>query len=94
MAREYIYDLRMTGTISIAQWNDLRHLPYTENMVNLLLVEDPGQLNDDEMRRVLAPNGIGRMRNRDGQWRTVRKPWPPGMDGWSHWNHGADGNPS
>lgn len=26
-------------------------------------------------------------------WLVLRKPWPEGMDGWSHARHGADGNP-
>ena len=93
VARKYMYDLGMSGSVSFARWNDLQRLLYAENLVNLLLVEDSGELTDTELRRVLVPNGIARVKLGPGQWRTIRKRWPAGMDGWSHWDHGADGNP-
>ena len=92
-ARKRLYDLQIAGTVSIARWNDPGRLPYAENMINLLLVEDSGELTDTELHRVLVPNGIARVKMDPGQWRTIRKPWPAGMDDWSHWDHGTDGNP-
>jgi outer membrane protein assembly factor BamB len=60
--------------------------------VNLIVVEEPGQATEDEMLRALAPQGV--LLTRDGdQWKKTVKPWPEKMDQWTHYLHGADGNP-
>jgi outer membrane protein assembly factor BamB len=41
-----------------------------------------------EVLRVLRPEGVGVLGER-----TVRKPWPQGVDDWSHHYHGPDNNP-
>ena len=92
-ARKHIRGTERYGSVSIVRWTDLARLPYAENMINLLLVEATGKLSEVEVLRVLAPKGIAYMREQNGQWRKVVKPWPEGMDEWSHWDHGADGNP-
>ena len=83
-------------------------LPYVENLVNLIVAEDYGSVPTDELFRVLAPNGVlltkreisihdsgftiaaSRMQ---GGWKKAVKPWPSGMDEWTHWMHGPDNNP-
>jgi len=64
-----------------------------ERSIKDLLIEDPGELYDQEMRRVLVPMGIARVKDRSGQWRMIKKQLPASMDGWSHWNHGTERNP-
>jgi len=62
-----------------------------------------------EIRRVLAPGGVAVIRSQgagrliarfgaslskvDDDWRLFTKPAPKDTDSWSHWLHGADGNP-
>ena len=37
--------------------------------------------------------GFGVSEEDFGLWATVEKPFPAGMDSWSHWQHGPDNNP-
>jgi len=48
---------------------------------------------DIEMQ--LAKAGIKnyRFERRSRLWLVIKKPLPAGMDSWTHWNHGPDGNP-
>ncbi|MCX7015601.1 MAG: PQQ-binding-like beta-propeller repeat protein, partial [Candidatus Sumerlaeota bacterium] len=72
---------------------DGEHLPYADNMVNLLVLDDRGRVNDAEIQRVLCPYGVACART-GGAWAVIaRKPWPADMDEWSHYLHGPDGNP-
>jgi len=65
--------------------------PLAENMVNLLISEDLGEVSMAEVMRVLVPNGIAYIKQ-DGKWINKSKPWPAEMDEWTHWLHGPDGN--
>ena len=67
-------------------------LPYADNLVNLLVVEHPGEISRKEMLRVLAPNGVLMIREKE-QWTKTVKPWPQNRDQWTHFLHGPDGNP-
>ena len=67
-------------------------LPYTENLVNLIVVTGSGpQVPDEEIRRVLAPRGVACFR-RSGAWERVEKPRPAEMGEWPMPRHGPDGN--
>ncbi|MBI5395006.1 MAG: PQQ-binding-like beta-propeller repeat protein [Verrucomicrobia bacterium] len=102
------------GLASVEHVADLQRLPYTENLVNLVIAGNV-TMPAAEILRVLAPEGsvivalpkptskgqlnragflsIREVRSADGRLMlTARKPWPKGMDGWSHPRHGADGN--
>jgi outer membrane protein assembly factor BamB len=94
-------------------------LPYAENLINLVVVEDCADvakqgLGVDEIFRVLAPLGeVYLARASDnlkeklsqagfaeiarppgaGRWLRAVKPWPKEIDEWTHYLHGADGNP-
>ncbi len=66
------------------------HLPFIENLVNLLVVED-AQVTREEMDRVLVPNGVALIKN-DGGWEKIVKPRPAEMDDWTHYAYDSKGN--
>ena len=71
---------------------DGQSLPFADNLINILVMEDGQQVTWAEMLRVLAP--LGFLFTRDGNgWKQEQKPWPEAMGEWPHMNHGADGNP-
>lgn len=78
------------GQVTLEQFSGDR-LPYVDNMVNFVVVEQPGKLPHAEIMRVLSPNGVAYVRS-GGTWREKRKPWPETIDHWSHWLHGPDNN--
>ncbi len=86
LIREGVY-----GPLSLDRW-DGRRLPYADGSVNLIVARDPGGVSEAEMLRALAPNGVALVL-REGNWRKTVKPWPEGMDEWTHYLHAADGNP-
>ena len=90
-AREHITERGAYGPVSVDKW-DGRNLPYADNLVNLIVAEEFENLSEAELLRVLAPKGVALVR-KQGQWKKVVKPRPPAMDEWTHYLHGADGNP-
>ncbi|MEK6238267.1 MAG: PQQ-binding-like beta-propeller repeat protein, partial [Planctomycetales bacterium] len=66
-------------------------LPYAENMVNFLIVENPSGVSMEEINRVLAPQGTA-YSLKDGKWSKTTKQRPKGMDEWTHFLHGPDNN--
>ncbi len=71
---------------------DQSRLPYVENLVSLLLVNDQPQPDAvPELLRVLRPDGEMLVRDRD-RWQRTVKPRPTEMDEWSQWRHGPDRN--
>ncbi|MBM4024785.1 MAG: methyltransferase domain-containing protein [Planctomycetes bacterium] len=89
-ARESIRAQGLYGRVSIVPWEGTR-LPYIDNLVNLVIAEDPGDLSLDEVMRVLAPHGVAYVRQ-EGQWHKSVKPWPEEIDHWTHYRHDAAGN--
>lgn len=87
--RESIHAAGQYGQVAIDAW-DGKHLPYIENFVNLLVVED-GAVTKEEMDRVLTPLGVALVK-KDGQWEKTVKPWPKGMDEWTHYAYDSKGN--
>lgn len=65
-------------------------LPYVDNMVNLIVVDDALGVPEAEIQRVLTPGGAVFYR-KDGK--LVEKPRPRDMDDWTHYFHSPDGNP-
>ncbi|MBI1372739.1 MAG: PQQ-binding-like beta-propeller repeat protein [Phycisphaera sp.] len=51
---------KLYGTISIERRDDVKHLPYTERLVNVLIIRggQAGRIDWDEASRVLCPNGL------------------------------------
>jgi len=66
-------------------------LPYVDNLVNLLIVEEPGRISREEMLRVLAPLGVLLLKD-NGAWTKTVKPWPKAIDEWTHYLHSPDNN--
>ena len=89
-AREYLRSLGVYGDVSVDGF-DGRRLPYADNLVNLLVSEDLGEVPMAEVMRVLAPRGVVCVKS-NGEWEQETKPWPEEIDEWTHWLHGADGN--
>ena len=86
-AREHIRAAGLYGPVS-ADTFDGEHLPYADNLVNLLVAEKLGGVTMAEVLRVLAPRGVAHV----GGTKTV-KPWPKEIDEWTHYLHSANGNP-
>ena len=86
MAREHIRSLGLYGKVS-ADTFDGKRLPHVDNLVNLLVAEDLGQVSMDEVTRVLAPLGVACVGGKK-----IVKPWPKEIDEWTHFLHGADNN--
>ena len=66
-------------------------LPYAENLVNLIVTEDPGAISMDEVIRVLVPNGVALIK-KGQRWQKTVKPRPEDIDEWSHFLHDASNN--
>ena len=66
------------------------HLPFIENLVNLLVVEDP-QISRHEIDRVLVPNGVALIKA-GNSWEKFVKPRPSEMDEWTHYAYDSKGN--
>ncbi len=90
-AREYVQRHGLYGRVSIERF-DGRRLPYTANMVNLIVVEDRYDVPRPELMRVLSPGGILYWRQ-DGVWTKTVKPHPGNTDQWTHYLYDASGNP-
>ena len=90
-ARQRIRSLSQYGLVSVDCLAGKR-LPYADNLVNLLVSEDLGDVPVEEVTRVLAPLGVACIKQEDAWTKTV-KPWPKDIDEWTHLFHGPDGNP-
>ena len=85
-ARKHIASLGLYGRVSVDVF-DGKRLPYVENLANLLVAEELGDVPMAEVMRVLAPRGVAMI----GGKKTV-KPWPEAIDEWTHFLHGPDNN--
>jgi len=73
-AREHIDSLGLYGKVSIARLRS-NHLPYIDNLVNLIVTEDIRGIQPEELMRVLAPGGAV-CAKKSGQWQKTVKPRP------------------
>ena len=89
-ARKRIHSLGLYGDVSVTQF-DGKRLPYSDNLVNLLIAEEESLVEPEEMMRALVPGGI-LFQERDGEWCKTTKARPKEIDEWTHWLHGPDGN--
>ncbi len=90
-ARQFIAEKGLYGKVSVNRLTG-KNLPYADNIVNLLVVENDNGISREEMFRVLVPNGILYFKSGDN-WKKSVKPWPKQRDEWTHFLHGPDGNP-
>jgi outer membrane protein assembly factor BamB len=75
------------GTISV-QTYDGKHLPYIDNMVNLIVISEPNtQLPKAEILRVLVPGGKALVNGK-----TIKKPIPGDIDEWPQFLYDSGNN--
>jgi outer membrane protein assembly factor BamB len=77
--------------INCAAVFDGKRLPYAENVVNLLVISEPGDLGAQEIMRVLVPDGAA-YAHKGGKWEVTRKPRPENTDEWTHYLYDASNN--
>jgi len=89
-ARSYIQTRGIYGPVSVEQYSGAA-LPYTDNLINLVIIQDPGKVPMDEVMRVLAPAAVAYVQ-RNGKWEKTVKAWPDNIDQWTHFLHDASNN--
>ena len=89
-ARKHVESLGLYGKVTIGLWNGME-LPYIDNLVNLLVVEDMKNSSMTELMRVLAPKGVAYIK-KNGKWSKTVKAWPDDIDEWTHFLYDASGN--
>ncbi len=98
IARNYIKSLGLYGKVSVDTF-DGESLPYIDNLVNLVVSEDLGEVSMEEVLRVLCPLGVAYIRpapsaaeGTETGWLKTTKPWPDNIDEWTHYLHDATNN--
>jgi outer membrane protein assembly factor BamB len=89
-ARAHVQSLGLYGRVSAEKWSGGK-LPYIDNCVNLIVAEEPGGVSEEELLRVLVPNGVARIKT-GGTWTKIVKPRPKEMDEWTHYLHNPTNN--
>ena len=84
--RSHIHSLGLYGKVSIDTF-DGKRLPYVDNLINLVVAEDLGDVPMAEVMRVLVPEGTALI----GGKKTV-KPRRDGIDDWTHYLHNSTNN--
>ena len=90
-ARAHIQSLGLYGAVSV-DCLDSGRLPYADNLVNLVVADDLGDVPMTEVMRVLCPNGVAYVQ-KGNKWFKQIKPRPDTLDEWTHHLHDAGGNP-
>ncbi|MBM4031904.1 MAG: methyltransferase domain-containing protein [Planctomycetes bacterium] len=86
-ARAHVRSLGLYGKAAIERLGRSLALPYTDNLVNLIVASGECRVPNEEILRVLAPNGVALI----GGKKTV-KPRPKEIDEWTHALHDASNN--
>jgi len=89
-ARKLISRRGLGDRVTVEQFTGKR-LPLVDNLVNLVVGEDLGNVPTEEIERVLAPGGVAYLKT-GNKWTKTVKPRPGEIDDWTHYMHGADGN--
>jgi outer membrane protein assembly factor BamB len=104
-ARDYIKGKGPYGPVCVEQFSGTT-LPYTDNLINLIVIQNPGSVPMEEVMRVLAPGGAAvgstgfsrfeqdRLKAvlQTSEWSVTRKAWPDNIDQWGHFLHDAGNN--
>lgn len=86
-AREFLLARSLYGKISVDLF-DGQKLPYAENLVNLVVIDNPRiHIPRREILRVLVPNGVAIINGEK-----ITKPIPDNIDEWTHFEHGPENN--
>ncbi len=86
-ARQRIQAAGRYGKVSVAQLRGTQ-LPYSDNLVSLLISESPQRVARAEIMRVLQPDGVALVRAGD-RWERIAKPRSAALDQWTHYLHDA-----
>ncbi|MHC4742354.1 MAG: class I SAM-dependent methyltransferase, partial [Planctomycetota bacterium] len=89
-AREHIKSLGLYGAVSVDHLAG-DELPFIDNLANLVVSEDLGDVPMSEVMRILCPEGVAYIR-KDGQWTKTVKPRPKEIDEWTHYLHDPTNN--
>ncbi|MHC4439791.1 MAG: outer membrane protein assembly factor BamB family protein [Planctomycetota bacterium] len=89
-ARKYIHEQGVYGPVSVELLSG-SSLPYSDNLLNLVIVQDAGKVPMDEIMRVLVPGGTACIKSND-KWEKKVKAWPGNIDQWTHFLHDASNN--
>ncbi len=89
-ARQYIHQHKLYGPVSVRLF-DGKHLPYIDNLVNLVVVNSEFRIPKSEIHRILAPQGVAYIRKANA-WEKIVKPRPTAMDEWTHYMYDSTGN--
>ena len=89
-ARDRLAKTGLHGPVSVERLTGQR-LPYADRLVNLVVVEDRGDVTIDEVIRVLVPGGVAYVKQGDA-WKKTVKPQSDQLDEWSHFLHDAGNN--
>ena len=81
-ARATVRRAGLYGDVAVDQLRGDR-LPYVDNLVNLLVTDDLGEVPMSEVMRVLTPAGVAYVRQA-GQWHKTVKRRPKNIDDWTH----------
>jgi outer membrane protein assembly factor BamB len=90
-ARKELHGQGKYGPISVDRV-DNAELPYIDNFVNLIVAEESFGVSVEEMKRVLAPEGVAMVKGKNGKWQKIVKARPEEIDDWTHYFHGPSGN--
>ena len=89
-ARALFVSKQVNGHVTASKLTG-KQLPFITNMVNLLIAEGETGIAEDEIRRVLVPNGVALIKS-DGNWKKIVKPRSNKIDDWTHYLHDSTGN--
>ena len=89
-AREHIASRGLYGEVSVAHWRR-EGLPFSDNLVDMLICQGEPSVPRDELMRVLSPGGVLCVK-KSNHWNTDTKPWPDKIDEWSHFLHDSSNN--
>ncbi len=99
-ARKHVASLGLYGSVSVERLTGPR-LPYADNLVNLLVSDDLGEVKIGEVLRVLVPGGVAYVKasasvtaavGKGEIWKITVKPMPEDIDAWGHFLHDAGNN--
>ncbi|MBI5394790.1 MAG: PQQ-binding-like beta-propeller repeat protein [Verrucomicrobia bacterium] len=88
-ARERLKQLGVYGGVSALVLDN--GLPYPDNTLNCVIAPSFQGLPVEDARRALCPGGVLCYRQ-NGKWVVERKPFPTGMDQWTHFLYDARNN--
>ncbi len=89
-ARRFVGSAGLYGRVTVDRMPE-DHLPYADNVVNLLISEDLAKIPPGEVIRVLAPGGKAYLKQGD-TWSMKTKPRPGSIDDWTHFLYDASNN--